>query len=428
EAGEKGNAASRRIRAPRPGTMKAGASAKTGPARSPHSESRARIAVYLSVIVLTLFLPIGLHLPYFPVWLSARGFSEGEIAAALGVPTILRVVAAPIVTAGADQRGIAGTLAACAAAALAGYCFLAIVEGFTPVFAGAVFVMIALGSMVPLADALTLAGIHRAETMGLGRIHYARIRVWTSIGVLGTMLLSGWVVAIFPGERIIFALACLTLFPALVTIFAAVKMKHLHVRGLPKGSLTADPAQLRLALAFIGAAALIQASHAEYYTFATLHWKAASLTSNFIGAAWAIGVASESVLFLVAARYFTADKNAAAFLVLGAVGAVFRWLAMSTDPGPLFLNLLQAMHGLSFGATYFGSVLLLGSMASESHRARMQGWLASASALSLALATFATGWLTSHYGEGAYLAMAGLAAAGLVLALAAGATKRRAAK
>ncbi|MCI0467180.1 MAG: MFS transporter [Beijerinckiaceae bacterium] len=407
--------------------MKTGVDAEISLARPPRGESRAQTAFYLSLVALTLFLPIGLHLPYFPVWLAARGFSDGEIAATLGVPTILRVVTSPIVAAIADKRGIAATLAACAAAALAGYCFLSLAQGFVPVFAGAVFVMIALGAMVPLADAFTLAGIRRAETMGLGRIHYARIRVWTSFGVLGTMLLSGWIVAAFPGEKIVLALAGLTLFPALVTIFAAVKMKHLHIRGLPKGSLTADPAQLRLALAFIGAAALIQASHAEYYSFATLHWKAIALTPDFIGAAWAMGVASESVLFLVAARYFSGEKNAATFLVLGAVGAVFRWLAMSLDPGPLLLFFLQAMHGLSFGATYFGSVLLLGGMASETHRARMQGWLASASALSLALATFATGRLTSLYGEGAYLAMAALAAGGLVLAFFAAAMKSRAA-
>ncbi len=393
--------------------------------RPTYGKSRARIAFYLSIIALTLFLPVGLHLPYFPVWLAARGFSQSEIAIALALPTLLRVVAAPVVTAIADKRGIAETLASCAAAAFAGYWFLALVEGFVPVFAGAIFASLALGLMVPLADALTLAGIRHAEVMGLGRIAYARIRVWTSIGVLGTMFSSGWIVGTLPGEKIIYALASLTLLPALVTIFAATKLKHLHTPISTKGSLTRDRAQLRLAFAFIGAAALIQASHAEYYAFATLHWKAISLTPGVIGSAWATGVASETVLFLIAARYFAAERNAASFLILGGLGAICRWLAMSSNPGPLFLFLLQAMHGLSFGATYFGSVLLLGGIAQESHRARMQGWLASASALSLALATFASGWLTRYFGEKAYLAMAALAMAGLVLALAARAMNRR---
>jgi PPP family 3-phenylpropionic acid transporter len=385
----------------------------------PHGESHGRTVFTLSILAGTLFLPIGLHLPYFPAWLAARGFSDSEIAAALALPMVLRVIATPIVAAIADRRGIAVTLAACAAAAFAGYCALGFVNRFTPVFIGAVLVATALGLMPSLADALTLAGIRRAEMAGFGRIAYGRIRVWTSISVLSTMLLSGWIVGHFPGERIV-SLAGLTLLPALAALLAAAKMKNLHYHGLPKGGLTGDPARLRLALVFIGAAALIQASHAEIYSFATLHWKATGLPPKFIGAAWAIGVASESLLFLL-----TTEKNAASFLVLGAAGAVVRWLAMSADPGPLWLIVLQAMHGLSFSATYFGSVLLLGGIARETHSARMQGWLAATSALSLALGTFACGRLTSLYGERTYLAMAGLAMAGLMLALVAAALKRQ---
>jgi len=271
---------------------------------------RPHLVFYLSLTAFALFLPIGLHLPYFPVWLAARGFSPSEIALALGLPTILRVLAAPIVTAIADKRGIAKTLAACAAAAFAGYCFLGSVRDFLPVFAGAIFVMVALGVMVPLGDALTLAGIRRAEAMDLGRFGYARIRVWTSIGVLGTMLASGWIVTLCPGEKIILALAVLTLVAAFVTVLAAIKLKNLQLipRGPRKGGLTKEPAQLPLALAFMCAAALIQASHAEYYAFATLHWKANSLAPGFIGGAWATGVGSETLLFLAAARYFTAEK------------------------------------------------------------------------------------------------------------------------
>ena len=77
--------------------------------------------------------------------------------------------------------------------------------------------------------------------------------------------------------------------------------------------------------------------------------------------------------------------------------AARRFAALDRDepnPGPDSVIALQAMHGLSFGATTCGSVLLLGSLASATHRARMQGWLASVSSLSLAAATFACGRLT----------------------------------
>jgi MFS family permease len=55
----------------------------------------------------------------------------------------------------------------------------------------------------------------------------------------------------------------------------------------------------------------------------------------------------------------------------------------------------------------------------------MQGWLAAAGALSLAAATFASGRLTSLFGERVYLAMAALALAGALAALLAGWLKQR---
>ena len=240
------------------------------------------------------------------------------------------------------------------------------------------------------------------------------------------MLLSGRIVEAFPGDRIIVALAALSLFSVAGAVFAAFRMNATHRYSLEGGGrLTADPARLRLAMVGIGAAALIQASHAEVYSFATIEWREAGLSGDLISAAWAIGVASESLLFIMAARCFKTDHSAVAFLLLGAVGAMLRWIAMSLSPGPYAIIALQAMHGLSFGATTYGSVLLLGSLASATHRARMQGWLASATSLSLAAATFACGRLTGLFGAKAYLAMAALAGAGAGAAFLAGWLKRR---
>jgi PPP family 3-phenylpropionic acid transporter len=401
---------------------------RTATAQSPRQgdAERGGTALELSILAGLLFLPNGLHLPYFPVWLSARGLSDAQIAAALAAPMALRVVATPLIAAFADRRGVGVALAACALALLSGYCGLSFAGGFAPIFAGAILVALCFGAMPALADALTLTEIRRAEAAGRPRIAYGHIRVWTSIGVLLTMLASGRIVEAFPGPRIIVALVALSLASVGAALFAAARMNVRSVvsSGAP-GRLTADGARLRLAIAVIAAAALIQASHAEVYSFATIHWGHAGFSPDRISAAWAIGVASESVLFIAAARYFRTDRNAIAFLLLGAAGAGVRWIAMSFDPGPDFVIALQTLHGLSFGATTFGSVLLLGSLASPTHRARMQGWLAAAMALSLAAATFACGHLTGLFGEQAYFVMAALAAGGGFAAALAGWLRRR---
>ena len=111
----------------------------------PDEAARDSAALDLSIIAALLFLPNGLHLPYFPVWLSARGLSDAEIAAALATPLVLRVVATPLIAAFADRRGIGIALSCAATALLSGYCGLRFAQGFAPIFAGAVFVAVAMG-------------------------------------------------------------------------------------------------------------------------------------------------------------------------------------------------------------------------------------------------------------------------------------------
>ncbi len=388
-----------------------------GQGGAPAKEARDRTILSLSILSAVLFLPMGLHLPYFPVYLSARGLDPAEIGAVLATPLILRIFVTPVVAAIADARGIAATLSACTLAMLAGYCGLGLAEGFSAIFVSGVLAATAMGMLPALADALTLSQIRLADVVGLRPIGYSRIKVWTPIGVLCVMLLSGPIVATFPGGQIVLAFALLALMPVLAALLAALTMRSGHHAAHSERGLLEDKAQRRLAIVVIAAAALVQSSHAQIYTFGTLHWKAAGYSPDFIGLLWAIGVAAETVFFLVIARFHGLERYASAFLVAGGIGAVLRWLAMSTDPGPEALVALQMMHGSSFAATYLGSVLIVGGLAVPGHRARMQGRLAAASALGLALATFVSGRVAGSLGETAYLLMALLASAGLGLAL-----------
>jgi PPP family 3-phenylpropionic acid transporter len=389
------------------------------------SVRRDRTVLHLSILSAVLFMPFGLYLPYFPVWLKARGLSESDLAIVIATPIALRVLLTPLIATFADKHGIALTLAACAIAMCAAYAGLGFVETFPQIFIGAAIAALAMGMLPSLSDALTLSEVRRVETAGHGRVSYSHIRAWTPAGVLVTMLLSGEIVSLLPGTKIIYALAAMAALPAFVAIIAAAHLQgHAHHARAGEGRLAAGAAELRLAMAGIGAAALIQSSHAEVYSFGTLHWTLAGLSPNFISLAWAIGVGAETLFFLATARFLASEKNAIAFLVAGGVGAILRWVAMSANPAPWQILSLQAMHGLSFAATYLGSVLLLASLAGPTHRARMQGFLASASALALAGATFTAGRLMGILGETNYLLMAGLASAGLTLALVAGFLKR----
>lgn len=379
----------------------------------------------LAALSAALWLPYGLHLPYFPVWLAARGLSDFEIAATLATPLILRVLLMPLIAYAADHRGIAATLALCACTMALGYFGLGFADGFIVIFFGAIVTIVAQGSMPALADALALADIRRMEKAGLRRLEYGRIRVGASLSTLVMMLLSGLIAAAFPGGKLIFALALLAIVPAAATLAMARKAGRLRLHREAATGFTENPRALPLAITVILAAALVQASHAEIYAFGTLQWKHDGFGGLVIAIAWALGVSAECVLLIFSGRHVPNIRGALRLLLIGAVGAMLRWVAMSASPGAAPVLLLQTLHALSFAATYMGSVLVLGWLAGPHHRARIQGWSSTAMALAMALSTMACGRLTQLYGAKAYLAMAALAAVGFGLTLVAMRLRRK---
>ncbi|TIW86875.1 MAG: MFS transporter, partial [Mesorhizobium sp.] len=62
-----------------------------------------RFELRMSLIFATLFVPLGTHVPYFPLWLQGEGFHAEQIAVILAAPMFLRVVTTPLLTALADR-------------------------------------------------------------------------------------------------------------------------------------------------------------------------------------------------------------------------------------------------------------------------------------------------------------------------------------
>jgi PPP family 3-phenylpropionic acid transporter len=57
-----------------------------------------------------------------------------------------------------------------------------------------------------------------------------------------------------------------------------------------------------LFLLFVLAASLIQSSHALYYSFGSLNWRAQGVSDGVIGALWSVGVVAEVALFAISGR------------------------------------------------------------------------------------------------------------------------------
>jgi PPP family 3-phenylpropionic acid transporter len=184
-------------------------------------------------------------------------------------------------------------------------------------------------------------------------------------------------------------------------------------------SLLRDPSFI----AVLAAASLIQASHAVYYGFSTLEWRAAGLDGTTIAALWGLGVIAEIVLFAVSGR-LPPFFQPGVLLIIGALGAALRWSAMALDPSAAWLPVLQLLHALSFGATHLGALTFLARTTPPGQGATAQGYLAIAMGAAMAGAMGLSGVLYEAFGSLAYAAMALAAIAGGACALVAQRARR----
>jgi PPP family 3-phenylpropionic acid transporter len=158
-------------------------------------------------------------------------------------------------------------------------------------------------------------------------------------------------------------------------------------------------------VAVVVAASLIQSSHAVYYGFSTIAWKAAGFDGVAIGALWALGVIAEIVLFALSGRLPPA-LGPVQLLLLGGVGAAVRWTAMAFDPPGWTLPFLQVLHGLSFGASHLGAVAFIAQAAPEGRGATAQGYFSVLQGVTLSACMLLAGILFERVGVASYGAMA----------------------
>jgi PPP family 3-phenylpropionic acid transporter len=180
----------------------------------------------------------------------------------------------------------------------------------------------------------------------------------------------------------------------------------------PKLKDAVDLFRAPLFLLFLLAASCVQASHALYYSFGSLHWRAQSIPAGAIGALWSVGVVAEVALFAVSGRVI-AYCGTARLLMLAGLAAALRWACMAIDPPLLLTALLQTLHAMSFGAAHLAAIHFMAHAVPSDRAATAQGLYAAVVAgLVLGLVTIACGPLYRTFAGEAYAAMAMLALIG----------------
>ena len=366
----------------------------------------------MALFYASVFIALGVHLPFLPVWLAAKDLDPQTIGVVLAMPMILRLFAIPLATRAADRRGALRTvIMAATLAALLGFAMLGVTAN--PLAIAVLYALAATAFMLlfVLSDVYALRGLapHRRA--------YGPVRLWGSAAFIVANLAAGYLLDVIAARDLIW----LIVGAVTIVLAAAWALPPLGTRASGSPSET-PPARVLLRdpgfIAVAAAASLIQGSHALYYSFSTIDWQAAGFGGGTIGVLWALGVLSEIVLFALSAR-LPAAFSPSVLILIGGGGALVRWTAMALDPPGALLPLLQCLHGLSFGATHLGTLAFIGRAAPAGLAATAQGYLAVSTGVAMAASTGLSGLLYARFGGAAYGPMATIAAAGLVAAFAA---------
>lgn len=371
------------------------------PARVTFSGFVPRLAVFYAA----LFILPGIQMPFFPVWLKAKGLDPKMIGVVLAVPMVARVLAIPVVTHAADRRdAIRAAIVLACVASVAGYTLVGLSAGAVAILIAYTLTSLASTPVMPLAETYALRGL-----AARGRT-YGPVRLWGSVAYIAGNFVAGFAADLLPARDLIWLMVAAMILLALAASVLPSLPSPPHepdAPSRPRAMLLRDPAFI----AVLAAAGLIQASHAFYYGFSAVQWHTAGLDGTMIAALWGLGVAAEIVLFAMQAR-LPPFFEPTVLLLIGAGGAVLRWAGMALDPPAFMLPFLQVLHALSFGATHLGALMFLMRRVPPGQAAAAQGYLAVTLGIAMAAATAVSGLLYDDFGSPAYMAMALAALAG----------------
>ncbi|NVN84739.1 MAG: MFS transporter [Rhodopseudomonas sp.] len=366
-----------------------------------------RFAIRLALFYGAIFGVVGTYLPFFTVWLKAIGIDAWWIGVIVAAPSVTRFTILPFVTALAERRqALRGALIVTAIVTVAGFAALGTLRQPFAVFVVFVVTACAWTPMVPLTDGYALKGVARYG------LNYGPLRLWGSAAFVVGALVCGLLVDVIAAEKLIFVIAG-------AAALGAITSFGLRPLDAPARSSVAPQRTTALLrspgfLAIIVAAALIQGSHAAYYTFASIAWQGAGFGGMTIAALWVLGVIAEIVVFALSPRF---ALSPALLVVIGALSAVARWLITAQDPPLAALAVVQLLHGLTYGLTQVGTMGLLIRYVPGHVVARAQGYLTACTGIAMSGAAMLCGAIYAQQGQRVYYLMAAMAIVGALVML-----------
>jgi PPP family 3-phenylpropionic acid transporter len=257
------------------------------------------------------------------------------------------------------------------------------------------------GPVVPLSDAM--ANYYARLKM----LDYGRTRLWGSVAFIAGSTVVGYLVAEFGSDMI--------LYTAMVGVFISLLFAMRNTNPMPvtrEGQHSERPKLSALltdkpVVKFLVLMALIQGSHAAYYGFSAIHWKAAGHSEDVIGYLWSLGVAAEVAVFALSKRLF-AGWSLRTLFVVAAGGVMLRWGMTASTTSILALVVVQMLHGVTFAMAHIAAIQYIQNSAENKMVALQALYNAIPLGAFIALMTVISGWGYEHWGANIFWLMAAM--------------------
>lgn len=206
-------------------------------------------------------------------------------------------------------------------------------------------------ALLPQMEVLTLGHL------GTQANRYGQIRLWGSMGFIVSVMGLGYLfdslsVAALPNYLAVTVMAIIVM--SFIVPSAPVPLDIQHTTpSIFQAILRKE------VIVFLLIGALLQFSHAPYYTFYTLFLEQHAYSKSTAGSLWALGVLAEVVLFIYAHRIFmrVSDYN---LLSISLLLTAVRWGLIASFPDSLLLlGVAQLLHAASYGACHAASMRII---------------------------------------------------------------------
>ncbi|MGR3062908.1 3-phenylpropionate MFS transporter [Vibrio vulnificus] len=368
---------------------------------------------WISQYFLGFFFAYGVYLPFWSLWFKEQGVSSTDIGLLVGIGLATRCVANMVITPRIHK-------AEHIMPALRWLSFAALIFVGFHFFTGGSFWLMALatvlfnlccGPVVPLSDAL--ANYYARLKM----LDYGRTRLWGSIAFIAGSTVVGYLISLYGTDMI--------LYTALVGVFISLllSMRSANVMPVTRSEHHSERPKLTQLLTdgpvvkFLLLAALIQGSHAAYYSFSAIYWQQAGHSEEIIGYLWSLGVVSEVAVFALSKRLF-AGWSLRALFVAASIGVMLRWGITASTTLLLGLVLVQLLHGVTFAMAHIAAIQYIQN--SEEHKMVALQALYNALPLGafIAAMTAFSGWGFEHWGANVFWVMAAMGLVALFIKVA----------